>query len=463
MLLILVALVSPLAALDDQLVWVHMAQHLVLGDLAALLIVLGLTGPLLQPLLATRGLGWLRVLGHPAVALPLWLADLYLWHVPALYEAALSSQAVHALEHACFVGFGIAMWMALLGPLPKPDWFGNGARLIYVIVVRFGGAVLANVLLWSGSALYPDYAAGEAAHGISPLADQGAAGVVMMIEQGLVTLGLFAWLFFRAARAERRAPGAARPGGWREACRSTRPGPRGRWRPGRETGSASGSRPHPLAPRGERGTELGLSGSTPRLARDGAGWPPRCLLRSTSARPCCAARALSSAVDEDLGHRARRLPRPRRGGDRGRRRRAPCGARRAPARPATCACPAFARARCRRNSSSSGLGATPSSSRRSATRCPSGTSARSWTRGSPPSATRSWTCPRSRTPARSSPSRSRSRCGRRPRSASTGGSRSAGPRSRSPTTPCRPSSIGCARGSPASTRWIAPRPRATWW
>jgi cytochrome c oxidase assembly factor CtaG len=200
MLLVLVALVSPLAALDDELVWVHMAQHLVLGDLVALLIVLGLTGPLLQPLLATRGFGWLRALSHPAVALPLWLADLYLWHVPALYQAALSSQAVHALEHACFVGFGIAMWMALVGPLPKPDWFGNGARLIYVIVVRFGGAVLANVLLWAGSPIYPDYAAGEAAHGISPLADQGAAGVVMMLEQGMVTLGLFAWLFFRAAQ-----------------------------------------------------------------------------------------------------------------------------------------------------------------------------------------------------------------------------------------------------------------------
>lgn len=200
MLLILIALVSPLAALDDELVWVHMAQHLLLADLGALLIVLGLTGPLLQPLLATRGLGWLRALSQPAVALPLWLADLYLWHVPDLYQAAISSQAVHAVEHACFVGFGMAMWMALLGPLPKPGWFGNGARLIYVIVVRFGGAALANVLLWAGSPLYPDYAAGEAAHGITPLADQGAAGVVMMVEQGLVTMGLFAWLFFRAAR-----------------------------------------------------------------------------------------------------------------------------------------------------------------------------------------------------------------------------------------------------------------------
>ena len=140
------------------------------------------------------------MLSQPAVALPLWLANLYLWHVPGLYQAAISSEAVHALEHACFVGFGIAMWMALLGPLPKPDWFGNGARLVYVVVVRFGGAVLANVLLWAGSPLYPDYAAGEAAHGISPLADQGAAGVVMMVEQGLVTMGLFAWLFFRAAQ-----------------------------------------------------------------------------------------------------------------------------------------------------------------------------------------------------------------------------------------------------------------------
>ncbi len=200
MLLILVALVSPLGALDHELVWVHMSQHLLLADLGALLIVLGLTGPLLQPLLATRGLGWLRVLSQPAVALPLWLANLYLWHVPGLYQAATSSQAVHALEHACFVGFGIAMWMALLGPLPKPDWFGNGARLVYVIVVRFGGAVLANVLLWAGSPLYPDYAPGEATHGISPLADQGAAGVVMMVEQSLVTMGLFAWLFFRAAQ-----------------------------------------------------------------------------------------------------------------------------------------------------------------------------------------------------------------------------------------------------------------------
>ncbi len=200
LLLIVATLVSPGAHLSDELVVAHMAEHLAIGDLAPLLIVLGLTGPLLQPLLAVRGLGWLRSLGNPLIAFPLWLADLYVWHVPGLYQATLDSGALHALQHACFAGFGIAMWMALLGPLPKPAWFGNGARLIYIVAVRFGGAVLGNVLAWSGSPLYPDYAPGEAFWGISPLADQGAAGMVMMVEGGLVTLGLFAWVFFRAAR-----------------------------------------------------------------------------------------------------------------------------------------------------------------------------------------------------------------------------------------------------------------------
>jgi cytochrome c oxidase assembly factor CtaG len=127
------------------------------------------------------------------------MANLVLWHIPALYQGALSSGALHALEHASFLGAGVLMWMALLGPLPKPAWFGNPARLAYVIVVRFGGAALGNAFMWAGTVFYPDYAPGEASWDIAPLADQGAAGVVMTLEQGLVTLGLFTWLFFRWA------------------------------------------------------------------------------------------------------------------------------------------------------------------------------------------------------------------------------------------------------------------------
>ena len=189
----------PLATVAEELVVAHMAQHLLIGDLAGLLVVLGLTGPLLQPLLAVRGLGWLRMLGNPLVALPLWALNLYLWHLGALYQGVLDSSPLHLAQHAAFFSFGVAMWMPLLGPLPAPSWFGDAAKLVYVIAVRLCAAVLGNVLIWSGSVLYPDYAPGEREWGISPLADQGAAGNLMMIETGVVTLALFTWLFFRAA------------------------------------------------------------------------------------------------------------------------------------------------------------------------------------------------------------------------------------------------------------------------
>jgi cytochrome c oxidase assembly factor CtaG len=176
-----------------------MAQHLLIADLAGLLIALGLTGPILQPVLAIRWLSWLRLLGNPLVALPLWALNLYLWHLATLYEGVLSSAPLHLAQHACFFTFGLAMWLPIVGPLPRPSWFGDGAMLLYIVGVRLLEAVLANVFIWSGSVFYPDYAPGEADWDISPLADQGAAGNLMMIWTGAVTLGLFTWLFFRAA------------------------------------------------------------------------------------------------------------------------------------------------------------------------------------------------------------------------------------------------------------------------
>jgi cytochrome c oxidase assembly factor CtaG len=200
--LIVAGLVSPLAHMGEELLLAHMIQHLLVGDLAALLIVLGLTGPLLQPLLAIRAIDRLRVLTHPLVAFPLWAASLYVWHIPALYQGALASEPLHALQHACFLGFGVLMWMPLVGPLPKPAWFGIPAKIGYVVAVRLAGTVLGNVFMWSNEVFYPDYAPGEADFGISPLTDQGTAGVLMTIEGGLVTLGVLAWLFLKWAEQD---------------------------------------------------------------------------------------------------------------------------------------------------------------------------------------------------------------------------------------------------------------------
>jgi putative membrane protein len=198
--LVVAGLTTPLAHIGGELVLAHMAQHLMIADLGALFIVLGLTGPLLQPLLATRLARSLRFLAHPVVAFTLWALDLYIWHIPTLYEASLGSAAVHALQHTTFVFFGITMWFALLGPLPQPAWFGNGAKLFYIVAVRLTGALLGNVFVWSESVFYPDYRPGQASWDITPLEDQGIAGTLMMIEGSIVTVVLLGWLFLKTAR-----------------------------------------------------------------------------------------------------------------------------------------------------------------------------------------------------------------------------------------------------------------------
>ncbi|HEY7456180.1 MAG TPA: cytochrome c oxidase assembly protein [Solirubrobacterales bacterium] len=197
---IAVALFSPIGHISEELVIAHMGEHLLIGDLAALLLVLGLTRSLLQPILAIPLFNRLQILTHPFVAFPLWAVNLFLWHIPALYQDAYGAMPVHALEHTTFLLFGCLMWMPVFGPLPKPQWFGAGWKVGYVIAVRFTGAILGNVLMWSGTVLYPIYAPGERYWGISALADQSTAGVLMMIEGTFLALGVLAWVFFEVAR-----------------------------------------------------------------------------------------------------------------------------------------------------------------------------------------------------------------------------------------------------------------------
>jgi cytochrome c oxidase assembly factor CtaG len=200
LLLIAAAVVSPIGEVADELVIGHMVEHLMIGDLASLLLVLGLTGPLLQPVLAIRFFDRLRFLAHPLVAFPLWAVNFYFWHIPVFYDAAYGGAPVHALEHATFIFFGCLMWMPVFGPLPTPPWFTAAWKAVYVVGVRFAGAILGNVLMWSSTVLYTVYAQGEREWGISPVTDQSVAGVVMMVEGTFLGLGLLAWFFFQAAR-----------------------------------------------------------------------------------------------------------------------------------------------------------------------------------------------------------------------------------------------------------------------
>jgi cytochrome c oxidase assembly factor CtaG len=196
---IVLSTVGPMDELADELVFGHMIQHTLLLDEASLLLALGLTGPMLGPILGKPGVGRLRLLTHPIAAVGLWLAVMYGWHAPPLYQAAEENELIHLFEHASFLAAGVTMWLALLGPFPKPDWFGNGARAVYVGAVHFSSMGLANVLMWSGTVLYPFYAASDRAHGIQPLGDQSVAGVVLMAQSAVIMLGMLFWLVMRWA------------------------------------------------------------------------------------------------------------------------------------------------------------------------------------------------------------------------------------------------------------------------
>jgi putative membrane protein len=188
---VFVALVSPIDTIgEERLFSVHMLQHLLLGDLGALLLVLGLNGRLLRPLLRVRLVQRLRVLAHPLVALPLWAANFVLWHLPVLFDAALRHDAIHALQHALFTGLGMLMWAALIEPLPGPAWFTAPWKVPYVLGMWLVMLVLSQVFIWSGHPFYIRYG----------LTDQRTGGGVMLVESLFTMLPALVWVLLQVLR-----------------------------------------------------------------------------------------------------------------------------------------------------------------------------------------------------------------------------------------------------------------------
>jgi putative membrane protein len=189
--LLLVATLSPLAELgEERLFSAHMIQHLLLGDVAPLLVALAL---------APRA----AVL-HPLAALAAWCGALAVWHVPRLYDAALAHEGVHLLQHLTFFVAGLVLWGAILGDRTPVGW-----RIGAVVGVGLAGLVLGNVFLWAGHVIYAPYATAPRAWGLSPLADQRLGGAIMLAEGAAVTVAVFAWLVLRSFAEEGSSAPAA--------------------------------------------------------------------------------------------------------------------------------------------------------------------------------------------------------------------------------------------------------------
>ncbi|MGH2764074.1 MAG: cytochrome c oxidase assembly protein, partial [Thermoleophilaceae bacterium] len=211
MLALLAALVSPLDGLgEDYLFSAHMVQHVLLGDIAPLLVLLGLSRVIMRP--ATRRLMRLeRVLGplaSPATGIAIWLALMYLWHVPALYDAAAQNAGVHLLEHTSFFAAGVALWWPLIQPVPMRRRLTGMQPLAYIGAAKAGLAALGLYLAWSSTPLYPHYETTPRIWGLSPTEDQNVGGVIMMVEQSftlvLVMVALFVRMLAQSEEEERR-------------------------------------------------------------------------------------------------------------------------------------------------------------------------------------------------------------------------------------------------------------------
>ncbi|MGH2712769.1 MAG: cytochrome c oxidase assembly protein [Thermoleophilaceae bacterium] len=211
MLALLAALASPIDGLGEGYLFsAHMVQHVLLGDIAPLLILLGLSRTIMRP--ATRRLMRLeRALGPlatPATGIALWLGLMYLWHVPALYDAAAENAGVHLLEHASFFAAGVALWWPLIQPVPMRRRLTGLQPLGYVAAAKAGLAALGLYLAWSSTALYPYYEQTPRIWGLSPVEDQNIGGVIMMVEQSftlvLVMVALFMRMLAQSEEEERR-------------------------------------------------------------------------------------------------------------------------------------------------------------------------------------------------------------------------------------------------------------------
>jgi cytochrome c oxidase assembly factor CtaG len=211
-----IALVSPVDRLGEQLATWHMVQHLLLADLVPICLTLALTKWILRPV--TRRIHRIEraagPLGHPAFGVVAYVGVMWLWHVPALYDAALEHATVHVLEHVSFAAAGLLYWWHLLSPIRSRLRLAGLGPILYMASTKILVGFLGVLLAFAPELLYTGYDTPGTRWGLTPHDDQQVAGLVMALEQSLVMGVALAYLFYRLLseseaedqRAERYGP-----------------------------------------------------------------------------------------------------------------------------------------------------------------------------------------------------------------------------------------------------------------
>jgi putative membrane protein len=201
---------SPIHTLGEDLLSAHMAQHLLIADLAAPLLLVGARNPVLgfllpRPALVTlarspRLRGAFRWLRQPIVAVPVYALVLFGWHFAILFEAAVRYPFVHALQHMSFVAIGVLVWWSALEP-KRRRLRGELWKVPYLIGARMVGMFLGMSFVLIRVPIYTDvYGSGDRGHGLTAVADQQLAGGMMVVLDLLIMVFALCFFFFRASQ-----------------------------------------------------------------------------------------------------------------------------------------------------------------------------------------------------------------------------------------------------------------------
>jgi len=206
LIVLFLALNGPLHNLSDTYLFsAHMAQHLLLTLVFPPLLLYGTPSFVVRPLLRPRWImGVARVVTRPLAAAIIFSAPIVIWHVPALYEAALRHHNLHIVQHLVFLSTAVIMWWPVLSPVPELPRAQHLVQMLYLFLLGIPMSVTGALITLSDSVLYPFYATAPRVGGLSPLDDQQIGGLLMWVLGGLMLWIVMTVIWFRYSAWDQR-------------------------------------------------------------------------------------------------------------------------------------------------------------------------------------------------------------------------------------------------------------------
>jgi putative membrane protein len=195
---------------DDYLFSAHMVQHLLLTLAVPPLLLAGVPGWMLRPLLSKPAIAPIaRFFTRAPICFVVFTIVIAVWHLPPFYNAAMANHNLHILEHLMFMGAAVLMWWPLMSQLPEFPRLAYPGQMLYSFLMSIPMSIIAVYIAMADRVLYPAYSGAPRVLPLSPLEDQLLGALIMWIPGGIIFIIIMTVVFFKwNARGEDSTAGA---------------------------------------------------------------------------------------------------------------------------------------------------------------------------------------------------------------------------------------------------------------